>query len=390
MRIEDAGKITVVGAGTMGHGIAEVAALARLSVTLNDRNDELVSKGLKAILWSLGKLSEKGLISARDAENAADLLSVEADLERAVRDADVVIEAVPERMKLKKELFARLDQAAPPEAILATNTSSLSITEIGGVTRRPELVVGMHFFNPPVMMALVEVIRGEKTSDRTMDFTVELSERFGKTPVRVEKDVHAFIVNRVNLNYGVEAMNMLSRGEATAEEIDSRMKFYEEMPMGPLELMDFGGLDVAYDFITEMGAPMPPIVEEKYRKGELGRKTGKGFYDYTKGGAQYSREAGESIDPTPFYALMVNEAAWLIDNEVCSAETVDLALKLGMAFPWSLLERADEIGLDRLLESLDQRHAELGDERYKASRLLRQMVEDGHTGKAAGQGFYSY
>ena len=232
MRIGDAGKITVVGAGTMGHGIAEVAALARLSVTLNDRNDELVSKGLKAILWSLGKLSEKGLISARDAENAADLLSVEADLERAVRDADVVIEAVPERMKLKKELFARLDQAAPPEAILATNTSSLSITEIGGVTRRPELVVGMHFFNPPVMMALVEVIRGEKTSDRTMDFTVELSERFGKTPVRVEKDVHAFIVNRVNLNYGVEAMNMLSRGEATAEEIDSRMKFYEEMPMG--------------------------------------------------------------------------------------------------------------------------------------------------------------
>ena len=281
MRIEDASRITVVGAGTMGHGIAEVAALARLSVTLNDRNDELASKGLKAILWSLGKLSEKGFISAQDAENAADLLSVEADLERAVRDADVVIEAVPERMKLKKELFARLDQAAPPEAILASNTSSLSITEMGGVTRRPQLVVGMHFFNPPVMMALVEVIRGEKTSDQTMDFAVELSEKFGKTPVRVEKD--AFIVNRVNLNYGVEAMHMLSRGEATVEEIDSRMKFYEGLPMGPLELMDFGGLDVAYDFITEMGAPVPPIVEEKYRKGELGRKTGKGFYDYTKG-----------------------------------------------------------------------------------------------------------
>ncbi len=166
MRIEDAGRITVIGAGTMGHGIAEVAALAGFSVTLNDRNDELVGKGLKAILWSLGKLAEKGVISAQDAEGAADRLSIEADLERAVSQADVVIEAIPERMKLKKELFARLDRAAPPEAILASNTSSLSITEIGGATRRPEQVVGMHFFNPPVMMALVEVIRGEKTSDQ--------------------------------------------------------------------------------------------------------------------------------------------------------------------------------------------------------------------------------
>ena len=302
----------------------------------------------------------------------------------------MVIDAVPERMKLKKELFARLDQAAPPEAILASNTSSLSITEIGGVTRRPEQVVGMHFFNPPVMMALVEVIRGEKTSDQTMDFAVELSEKFGKTPVRVEKDVHAFIVNRINIGYGLEAMRMLSRGEATVEGIDSRMKFHEGMPMGPLELMDFGGLDIAYDFINEMGGPIPPIVEEKFQKGELGRKTGKGFYDYSKGGAQYSREAGESVDPTAFDALMVNEAAWLIDNGVCSAETVDLALRLGMAFPWDLLKRADEIGLDRLLASLDRRHAELGNERYRASRLLRQMVEDGHTGKDAGQGFYSY
>ena len=390
MRIEDTGRITVIGAGTMGHGIAEVAALAGFSVTLNDRNEELVSKGMAAILWSLGKLSEKGVISPRVGENAADLLAVEADLERAVSEANVVIEAVPERMKLKKELFARLDQAAPPEAILASNTSSLSITEIGGVTRRPEQVVGMHFFNPPVMMALVEVIRGEKTSDQTMDFAVELSEKFGKTPVRVEKDVHAFIVNRINIGYGLEAMRMLSRGEATVEGIDSRMKFHEGMPMGPLELMDFGGLDIAYDFINEMGGPIPPIVEEKFQKGELGRKTGKGFYDYSKGGAQYSREAGESVDPTAFYALMVNEAAWLIDNEVCSAETVDLALRLGMAFPWDLLKRADEIGLDRLLASLDKRHAELGNERYRASRLLRQMVEDGHTGKDAGQGFYSY
>lgn len=333
---------------------------------------------------------EQGRIAYEEASRAKERIATETDLEAAVVNGQVVIEAIPERRALKLELFKRLDQSAAEGAILATNTSSLSITRLGRVTRHPDRVVGMHFFNPPVRRQLVEVIRGEKTSDETMDLICRLAESFRKTPIRVEKDVRAFVVNRISIAYMVEADWIISRGEATAEQVDSRMKYYEGFPMGPFKLQDFSGLDVGYDFLTEAQEAIPPILEEKIRKGELGRKSGKGFYDYGKTGVQYSRQAGEHFDPTPFYALMANEAAWLIENGVSTPEQIDMAVRLGLGFPEGILPRADRIGLDRLLEVLREGHRRFSSKRYEPVALLEAMVAEGKTGVAAGQGFYNY
>jgi len=391
MKLEDIKTITVLGAGTMGHGIAEIAALAGYRVKMRDISEEFVKKGYDQIAWSLKKLAEKGSISPEKADAALKLITPLVDLKEAVADADIVIEAVPEIMSLKLAIFKEIDTLSPPQAILASNTSSLSISELGRVTRRPDKVVGMHFFNPVVRMALVEVVRGEKTSEETMQLIVELAKKLGKTPIRVEKDVRGFIVNRVLVGpYLFEAAWLVSRGEATIEEIDSRMKFYEHFPMGPFELQDLTGIDVAYNIMKEASFAIPPLIEQAVKEGRLGRKTGRGFYNYQDGGANYSREAGQKFDPLPLYALMTNEAVWLIENNVSNAEQIDLACQLGLNFPEGLLRRADRIGLDKLVNELDRLYAQHKDPRYKVNSLLRQMVHSGKTGEAAGEGFYEY
>jgi enoyl-CoA hydratase/3-hydroxyacyl-CoA dehydrogenase len=389
MKIEDVKTIAVIGAGTMGHGIAELAALAGYDVRLRDINEEFVRKGYKQIEWSLHKFVEKGTLTAEKAQQTLKRITPVVDLKAAVEKADIVIEAAPE--KLKKELFRDLDTYAPKHAILATNTSSLSITEISKATQRSAQVVGMHFFNPPVKMALVEVIKGEKTSEEAMQLTVELAKKMGKTPIRVEKDVFGFIVNRVLVGpFMFESAWMVSRGDAKVEEIDSRMKYYEGFPMGPFELQDLTGIDIGYHLTKEAGLPVPPLIEETVKANKLGRKTGVGFYNYKNGGANYPRDAGERFDPTPIYALMVNEACQLIEQGVTKAEDIDLAVQLGAGFPEGLLQRADRIGLDKLLGALQKLHKKHVDERYQPAKLLEQMVKEGRTGQAAGRGFYEY
>lgn len=391
MKITDVKTIAVLGAGTMGHGIAEVAALAGYTVKMRDISEELVRKGYDQISWSLKKLAEKGTISPQKADAALKLITPLVDLKEAVSDADIVIEAVPEIMSLKLAIFREIDTLSPSHTILASNTSSLSISELGRATKRPDKVVGMHFFSPVVRMALVEVIKGEKTSEETMELIVELAKRLGKTPIRVEKDVRGFIVNRVLVGpYLFEAGWLVSRGEATIEEIDSRMKFYENFPMGPFELQDLTGIDVGYNLMKEAGLPIPPVIEQAVKEGRLGRKTGRGFYNYADGGATYSREAGAKFNPLPLYALMVNEAAWLIENRVSTAEQIDVACQLGLNFPEGLLRRADRIGLDKLVNELERLYAHHKDPRYQVNNLLKQMVQSGKTGEAAGEGFYQY
>lgn len=391
MKLEDIRTIAVIGAGTMGHGIAELAALAGYNVKLRDINEELVKKGYGMIEWSLNKFVEKGTISAEKAKEALKRITPLVDLQETVKEADFVVEAVPEILKLKKELFADLDRYTPPHAILATNTSSLSITEISRATKRPEKVVGMHFFNPVMKMALIEVIKGQHTSEETMQLTFELSKKLGKTPIRVEKDVFGFIVNRVLVAPMLfEAAWIVSRGEATIEQIDSRMRYYEGFPMGPFELQDLTGIDIGYHFMKEAGIAIPPVIEEKVKKNELGRKTGRGFYNYQDGGANYSREAGQNFDPLPLYALMVNEGAKLIEEKVTTAEQIDLGVKLGAGFPEGIMRRADRIGLDKIIKKLDELKEKHKDERYEASKLLREMAKAGKTGEQAGEGFYKY
>ncbi len=391
VNIDDVGRVAVIGAGTMGHGIAELAAMADYDVTMYDIDEDLVQKGYQQIDWSLKKLAEKGFIADDDANAAIGRVATTTELARAAEGADVVIEAGPEKMDVKKDIFQQLDENAPGHAVLASNTSSLSISEIAKATDRPAQVAGMHFFNPPVKMDLVEAIKGEQTSDDTLDLVAQLAERFGKSPVKVHKDVFGFIVNRVLVGpFMFEPAWMVSRGETTIEAIDARMKFFEGFPMGPFELQDLTGIDIGYHLSREAGLPVPPIVAEKVQANELGRKTGQGFYDYEDGGADYAQEAGENVDPTPIYALMVNEAASLLEQGVATVADIDKAVQLGAGFPEGILQRADEIGLDTLLQTLESLHDAHGDERYRPSPHLETMVQAGRIGKAAGQGFYSY
>ncbi|WP_178916832.1 3-hydroxyacyl-CoA dehydrogenase/enoyl-CoA hydratase family protein [Natronomonas gomsonensis] len=390
MTIDDIDRVTVLGAGSMGHGITEVVALAGYQVTMRDIEQELVDDGYDDIEWSLEKLAEKGLIDQAPAD-VMDRIDTAVDLETATEDADLVIEAAPEQMEIKKDIFGQLDEYTPEGAILASNTSSLSITEIATATDRPEQVCGMHFFNPPVKMELVEVIYGDETTDDTAETAYEFVESIDKTPIYVRKDVNGFVVNSVLGPFGDEAAWMASEGVASVEEIDAAMVHQRGYPMGPFELSDMTGIDIGYHVRKEAGKPIPPIVEEKVEAEELGQKTGKGYYDYEDGeGTTYEAGQGEDVDWLRIESRIVNEAAKLIGNDVATAEAIDTGLRLGAGFPEGPCRRADKIGLDTVLEKLDDLHEEYGEERYDAADYLRELVEAGNTGEDAGAGFFDY
>ncbi|MFB6095208.1 MAG: 3-hydroxyacyl-CoA dehydrogenase family protein, partial [Halodesulfurarchaeum sp.] len=320
MSVDDIQRVTVLGAGNMGHGITEVVAMAGYEVTMRDIEPELVEGGYEQIEWSLEKLLERGALEAPIA-TILDRIETTTDFEVAVSDADLVIEAVPERMDLKKEVFADLDEHTPEGAILASNTSTLSITEMATATDRPESVVGLHFFNPPVKMELVEVIYGEETADGVAETASDFVESIGKTPIYVRKDVHGFVVNTVLGPFINEPAFMVSNGEAEIRQADAAMVHQRGYPMGPFELSDLTGIDVNLHVREEGGDPVPEIMAEKAEAGDLGRKTGRGYYEYEDGpGADYEPEDGEGFDTLRVEAMMANEAASLIRRDVATPE----------------------------------------------------------------------
>ncbi|PSQ23700.1 3-hydroxybutyryl-CoA dehydrogenase [Halobacteriales archaeon QS_9_67_17] len=390
MNVDDVSRVAVLGAGNMGHGITEVVALAGYDVTMRDIEQELVDDGYGSIEWSVEKLAEKDRLD-EPPEAILDRIDTEVDLEAAVGDADLVIEAAPEKMEIKKDIFTDLDVYTPEEAILASNTSSLSITDIAAVTDRPEQVVGMHFFNPPVKMDLVEVIYGDETSDETATATHEFVEAIDKTPIYVRKDVNGFVVNSVLGPFGDEAGWMVSEGVATIEAVDAAMVHRRGYPMGPFELGDLTGIDIGYHVRKEAGKDVPPVVEAQVEAEELGRKTGKGYYDYEDGdGPTYEAGQGEGVDTLRIESRIVNEAAKLIGDDVATAEAIDTGMKLGAGFPEGPCRRADKTGLDMILEKLEMLYEEYDHERYEPSDHLRKLVAAGNTGEDAGQGFYDY
>ena len=276
--------IAVLGAGTMGHGIAQVAAMSGYATRLFDIDDSALASGMTRIRANLDKGVERGKVDPDTRSDALAAITTSTDLEEAVAGADAVIEAAPERLDLKRDLLVRCAQAAGPDALLGTNTSSLSIGSIAEPVPHPERVVGMHFFNPVHIMALLEIVRAEQTSDDGVARARAIGDRMGKTPI-VVRDSPGFASSRLGVVLGLEAIRMLEEGVASAEDIDTAMRLGYRHPMGPLRLGDLVGLDVRLDIARylhrELRSPRfepPALLERMVEEGKLGQKTGEGFY----------------------------------------------------------------------------------------------------------------
>jgi 3-hydroxybutyryl-CoA dehydrogenase len=284
----DIQRVLVIGAGTMGHGIGHVAALAGCEARIFDVDPAVVQSGLGKVKANLEKGVAKGKVSEADRDAAlARLAAAPADLTEAASDADLVVEAVPERMDLKRAIFGTLGEAAPAHAILATNTSSLPVTEIASASGRPDRVIGMHFFNPVHLMKLLEIVRTEETDEEVVEATRAVGERFGKTCV-VVKDSPGFATSRLGLVLGLEAIRMVEEGVASAQDIDTALELGYRHPMGPLKLTDLVGLDVRLGIAEHLAGTLddrrfdpPQLLRDMVAEGKLGKKSGRGFYDWT-------------------------------------------------------------------------------------------------------------
>ncbi|WP_254538546.1 3-hydroxyacyl-CoA dehydrogenase [Halomarina litorea] len=367
--VEDVERTAVIGAGEMGRGIAAVQALAGYEVTLQDIDAEQVEAAEGHIEWSYDKSAEKGHISEEEASAALDRLSFESDLETAVGDVDFVTEVVLEQQSIKAQVFDQLDEHTPDHAILATNTSGLNVTKLAEGTDRPSQVIGTHWFNPPMLMDLVEVIETEHTDPVVADLGEALVEDWGKTPIRCRKDVPSFIVNRCMRPYGEAAAWMAYYGEAEIEEVDSAMKYKERFPMGPFELADFtGGIQIRVeaeedhltdDRLLRYDTRVCPLLHELYDRGHYGRKADHGFYSYEDQDApDIDARAGRDVDPLDVWAPVINEAAKMVQHDVATVEDVDTGARLGGNWPMGPFEKADEVGakavVRRLVELADR------------------------------------
>jgi len=399
-------KAAVVGGGAMGAEIAQVISYSGLPVVLKDIDQAMLDKGMAHIRKIYQGRVDKGKMSTSEMDSKVSLVTPVLDYGEFA-DVDVVVEAVPEKMDLKKKVFAELDEVCPEGAIFASNTSALSITEMGASTRRPHKVIGMHFFTPAHVMKLVEIIRGEGTDEETVQDIVSFTESLRKIPV-VVKECPGFLVNRLLMPYLNEATLTLQEGAATAQEIDGAMVEYG-WPMGPFTLMDFLGLDVCYEVGQYLGSTYGDrmqgaiLFEKLVKAGRLGEKSGAGFYGYggetdepvkrmiaeTNGGKKKSE-----FSPERLMYSMLNEAARAAEEGIADVRDIDMAMIAGTGMmvkgerigPLAL---ADEIGLDTLVAGLEDFEKQYGKRFHPADRLY-ELIKQGRTGKKAKAGFLEY
>ncbi len=422
-------KITVLGAGTMGAGIAQLAAQSGNDVLLYDIKDEYIQRGIENIRKPLQSRVDRGKMDV--AELDAILSRIHTTTQRdAAAASDFIIEAAPENLALKQEIFSSLSSVVSPNTILATNTSSLSITSLGAASQRPERVVGMHFFNPAPVMPLVEVIAGYRTSPEVVQAVSRLAASLGKTAVN-SADTPGFIVNRVARPFYGEALKVLSEGSATVPQIDAAMRS-AGFKMGPFELMDLIGIDINFAvtcsvyeaFFGESRYRPHPIQQRMIEAGTNGRKSGQGFYKYSNGekgdttlseltswphkrsgsfvsdevAQEFTRKAeiaftgedeAQAAVVARILAMIMNEAAFAVGEGVASVRDIDTAMRLGTNYPKGPLKWADQIGLEVVFSVLKSLQANLGEERYRPAPLLWHMVTSGTTGDAVGEGFHT-
>ncbi|MBI3331132.1 MAG: hypothetical protein HYZ96_03360 [Candidatus Omnitrophica bacterium] len=401
-------KTAVVGAGAMGAEIAQAITFSGVPVLLKDVDRSRVDQGLGVIRKIYQRRVDRGKMTPDELEQKMALVTGVTDYD-GFKDVDLVIEAVPERLDLKRQIFQDLDRATPESAVLASNTSSLSISALGGVTKRPHKVVGMHFFYPAHIMKLVEVIPGLETSEETTGDIIAFAESLRKLPVRVN-ECPGFLVNRILMPYLNEAAACAQEGAAAPRQIDEAMVEFG-FPMGPFTLVDNLGFDVCREVVNVLldayGSRMhpAPIWDRLYALKRYGAKAGAGFYLYGERAGQPDPDLdrviqelrGQRNGPSEFSVNrlvlpMINEAIRCLEEHVCTAADVDLAVIAGLGFPQSkggILHHADEVGLDTVLAELE-RFTKAHGERFWPAPLLKRKVAAGHLGQQAKKGFFDY
>ncbi len=375
-------KVAIAGAGAMGAGIAQVAAMAGHPVVLYDTRTDATEAALNSIFSSLDKLTEKGKLEPAESTAIRARIS-KANILEEIGGAGLFIEAIVENLNVKSTLFAEVSEILGPDAVLASNTSSLSVTAIASACSLPERVLGLHFFNPAFLMPLVEVIPAMQTRPDLPAEFLQLMADWGKTPV-LAKDTPGFIVNRVARPFYGESLRILEEGIADVPTIDWALKTFGAFRMGPFELMDLIGNDVNYTVTETVWTQMyfdprykPSLVQKKMMEAKrLGRKTGHGYYDYS--GAGFSplpvqdQELGERIFKRVI-AMLINEAADALYYKIASRDELDLAMTKGVNYPMGLLKWADKLGPGLVFEELNRLYSVYGEDRYRPSVLLREM-----------------
>jgi 3-hydroxybutyryl-CoA dehydrogenase len=377
--------VGIIGTGAMGAGIAQIAASNGCRVLMYDTSNEMLTKAVNNIGSSLQKLLEKNKLKEEEKNTILNHISVHSQM-HDLASCNLIIEAIIEDLTIKKGVFSSLEEIVRPDCILASNTSSLSIASIAAACKQKERVIGIHFFNPAVLMPLVEIIPSLTTSEEVFNQSYAIIKSWGKVTVKA-KDTPGFIVNRLARPFYGEAIKIYEEGMADFATIDYAMKSLGEFKMGPFELMDFIGNDVNYRVTETVWQQFfydpryrPSLTQKRlFEAGLFGRKTNKGYYDYSAAEMPQPNTSPELLQKIflRIMAMLINEAAEALFLQIGTREDLDLAMEKGVNYKKGLLKWADEIGLDIILNELNSLHQWFGDDRYRASVLLKQKVKEG-------------